>query len=584
MSAHPVEAGSGDADTARQESSAGRASGLAAAVPAAQHALLRTALEHLPHGVCVFDADDRLVLANRRYIELWQLPPGLALPGTALAAILSAAPGCERSCGDAALADAVPRREWLRDDGQRIGMDLTRLPAGGRMALVEDLTGQRQVQAQVAHLSRHDELTGLPKRAALYEEFERLLARGTGAEDLALICLDLGRFKTVIDQFGHAAADQLLCEAAERLRGCTRRTDLIVRLGGDEFAVLQSGAEQPASAKALAQRMIAVLSRPFELAGGRAHLGASAGIAVAPFQGRDAETLLRQAGLALCQAKADARGGSRFFEPGMDAGAQARLSLEADLRQAVAERSLQLHYQPKIHLADGVVAGVEALLRWHHPKRGWVSPLDFIPVAEETGLILAIGRQVLAKACADARNWPSAVHVAVNVSPLQFRHGSLLRDVLAALKASGLEANRLEIEITETVMMEDTPRAVELLAQLRRHGVRVAMDDFGTGFSSLGLLRSFAFDRIKIDRSFVRDVDTHADARSIVRAIAGLGHSLGMAVTAEGVETAAQLDAVRREGCDEVQGFLFSPARPAGEIPGLLKTVVAAGLGRLAAD
>ena len=543
--------------------------------------LAQLALEVLPHGVSVFDTNDRLLLANRRCIELWQLPIELRRPGATYDEIMAATKGREVLYGGAP-PGRLQRKEWLMDNGRRIGVTIRRLAKGGWVALHEDITELRQAEARIAYLDCYDELTGLPKRAELCKELDRLLTGNAADSDLAVICLDLDRFRTVIDQFGHIAADQLLGEAADRLRSCARQTDLVVRLSGDAFAVLQSCAVQPAGANALALRMMAALAKPFELDGCTANVGASAGIAVAPFDGQDAKTLLRNAELALSHAKAEVRGKSRFFEPAMDARAQALLALESDLRLAVDNQALHLHYQPKVNLDARAVCGVEALLRWRHPTRGDVSPLDFIPLAEETGLIVAIGRWVLARACADAAHWPPAVHVAVNVSVLQFRHGTLLRDVAQALDDSGLAANRLEVEITETVMMEDAPQAIGLLNELRSLGVRVAMDDFGTGFSSLSYLRSFPFDRIKIDRSFVRDVDSHTDARSIVRAIAGLGRSLGMAVTAEGVETPAQLEAVSQEGCDEVQGYLLSKPRPACDIPALIETAAAAciSLGR----
>lgn len=537
-----------------------------------EHALLRAVVEKLPHGLCVFDVQDRLLLANRRCTDLWQLKPEQMRAGTPLSEILAGMQASEMRFGASVLTQ---RGAWLMDDGRRIGVTVSKLTGGSWMARLEDVTKQWHSDEQVAHLARHDELTGLPKVALLCAEVTRLLARSDTVNGLAVICLDLDRFKTVIDQFGHSAADDVLRQAACRLRGCARQNDMIVRAGGDEFVVLQHGAEQPAAANALAQRMMAALAQPFEVNKRQAHVSASVGVALAPFDGKDAETLLRNAALAMGHAKAGLSGKLCFFEPEMDTRAQARLTLESDLRQAVAEQSLHLHYQPKVNLATGRVRGVEALARWEHPTRGNVSPLDFIPMAEETGLIVAIGRWVLSRACADALLWPPEVHVAVNVSVLQFRRGTLLRDVAQALRDSGLPATRLEIEITETVMMEDAAQAIEVLNDLRRLGVRVAMDDFGTGYSSLSYLRSFPFDRIKIDRSFVRDVGTHAGARSIVSAIAGLGRSLGMAVTAEGVETLAQLDAVRNEGCDEVQGYLFSRPRPACDIPALIESVAA---------
>ena len=346
-----------------------------------------------------------------------------------------------------------------------------------------------------------------------------------------------------------------------------------MRLGGDEFAVLQCGAPQPSSSTALARRIIAALGMPFELDGHRAQIGGSVGIAIAPFDGEEPEQLLKCADLALYRAKSEGRGILRYFEPAMDAQIQARRSLEADLRSALALDQFHLVYQPQVDTDSGTVSGFEALLRWQHPVRGSVSPAEFIPLAEETGLIVEIGRWVLAQACRDAVNWPLDVTLAVNVSAVQFAEGSLVREVVRALDDSGLEPGRLELEITESVLMRDAEQALLMLRELRKCGLRVAMDDFGTGYSSLSYLRSFPFDRIKIDRSFIRDVETDAEAQAIVRAVAGLGRSLGMAITVEGVETLAQLAAVRREGCRDVQGYLFSRPRPAADVPDMIAAV-----------
>jgi predicted signal transduction protein with EAL and GGDEF domain len=315
------------------------------------------------------------------------------------------------------------------------------------------------------------------------------------------------------------------------------------------------------------------LSTPFDLDGNRAHIGVSVGISIAPFDGEEPELLLKNADLALYRAKSDGRGILRYFEPAMDAQIQARRALESDLRHAVASKQFHLAYQPQVDTDSGTVIGFEALLRWHHPVRGNISPTDFIPLAEETGLIVAIGRWVLAQACRDAASWPETISLAVNVSSVQFAVGSLVRTVMGALGDSGLEPGRLELEITESVLMRDADQALLMLRELRQRGVRVAMDDFGTGYSSLSYLRSFPFDRIKIDRSFVHDIETNAEAQAIVRAVSGLGRSLGMAITVEGVETDGQLAAVRREGCRDVQGYLFSRPRPAVDVPHMIVTV-----------
>jgi diguanylate cyclase (GGDEF)-like protein len=434
------------------------------------------------------------------------------------------------------------------------------------VAVHEDVTEQRRAASQIAYLARHDPLTGLPNRTVLREHLAQMLRRNGRGDDLALMLLDLDEFKAVNDSHGHPTGDQLLCQVADRLRACTRETDLIARLGGDEFAVVQCGAQQPAAATGLARRVIAAMVQPFELGGLQVHIGTSIGIAVAPFDGDEPDLLLKNADLALYRAKGDGRGTMRFFGPGMDQRAQARRALEADLREALARQQFYLEYQPKVSLRDDTVEGVEALLRWQHPLRGAVPPAEFVPLAEETGLIVPVGRWVLEQACRDALRWPASVRVAVNVSAVQFRHDAVLRDVAHALPASGLEAGRLEIEITESMMMRDPARSVAMLHQLRERGVRIALDDFGTGYSSLTTLHRFPFDRIKIDRSFVRDLEHRADGRSIVRAVAGLGRNLGIETTIEGVETPEQLAIARQEGCIEAQGYLYSRPVPANRI------------------
>jgi len=531
---------------------------------AADAALLRFVLDQLPLGLCVFDGGDRLLFSNQRYVAMWNLPAHLVTPGTAFAEIIAHTPGVETA---RSLAQPQPargtrgtrRREWQLPDGRHIEVVVSRLPDGSCVALHEDVSERRAAEARITFLALHDTLTGLPNRARMRDELERELQRcEPGGPSLAVLCLDLDRFKPVNDTYGHATGDLLLKEVAERLRQCIRSTDLASRLGGDEFAVLQTGQPQPAASTALAKRLIAELSRPFEVAGQWLHINASIGIAIAPFDGADQETLHKSADLALYQAKADGRGTFRYFEPVFDHESQARRGMESDLRLAIERDELQLVYQPLVDQTRDAVAGFEALLRWHHPGRGVVSPADFIALAEETGLIIDIGRWVLTQACREAMRWAPELRVAVNVSAAQFRRGSLARDVLAALRESGLPPERLEIEITESVMLDDMAPAVATLRELKAHGVRVAMDDFGTGYSSLSLLRSFPFDRIKIDRSFVRDLGQRDDALAIIRAVVGLGRSLGMATTVEGVETEQQLNTVRAEGCDEVQGFVYS--------------------------
>ena len=543
---------------------------------AAENAMLRLALERLPHGLCMFDGQDRLLLVNRRYREIWDLPAHLARPGTPFADIMAGTRGSETEQSRAAPqpqagSEGTRRREWRMEDGRTIEIVVTRMPDGGCVAVHEDVTEQRRSSEKIAYLARHDVLTGLPNRSVLREDLAQRLAGVSRGQALAVLCVDLDGFKAVNDTFGHAAGDALLRAVAQRMRDITRAGDLVVRLGGDEFALVQCGTPQPDSAAALGQRLVDTLSQPFEIGGNHIHIGASVGVALAPADGNDAETLLKNADLAMYRAKSEGRNGVRYFEPDMDALAQQRRALECDLRQALVLGQMHLAYQPQLSLDGQHVTGVEALLRWQHPTLGAIPPDRFISVAEESGLIVPIGRWVLSQACRDAVQWPAPVRVAVNVSAVQFVRGSLLHDVTLALAQSGLPAVRLEIEITESVMMADNPQTLAVLRELQSRGVQVAMDDFGTGYSSLSYLRSFRFDRIKIDRSFVRDLETSAEARSIVRAVAGLGRNLEMATTIEGVETQGQLDIARREGCSDVQGFLFSKPRPASEIAAFIQ-------------
>ena len=439
--------------------------------------------------------------------------------------------------------------------------------------LLEHLAARQKLEAQLTHMAHHDGLTALPNRVLFRQEMERELARARGGEAVAVLCIDLDHFKRVNDTLGHAAGDALLQGAAERLRACVRETDIVARLGGDEFAIVQVQAEQPRAATVLAERLIADLSRPFDIDGHQVVVGASVGIALAPSDGTDADQLMKSADMALYRAKADGRGVLRYFESEMDAKMQARRALELDLRKALVEHEFELFYQPIVDLQSNRVSGFEALLRWNHPTQGLISPADFIPIAEDMGLITPLGEWVLRQACREAAGWPERVKVAVNLSPAQFKSKALALVVTTALADSGLAPDRLELEITESVLLQDNDTVRGVLHQLRQLGVRISMDDFGTGYSSLSYLRSFPFDKIKIDQSFVRDMGQHDDSIAIVRAVAGLGRNLGMSTTAEGVETNEQLGRLREEGCTEVQGYLFSRPLPASEVPRLLAQI-----------
>jgi diguanylate cyclase (GGDEF)-like protein/PAS domain S-box-containing protein len=440
-----------------------------------------------------------------------------------------------------------------------------------------DITERKRAEARVAYMAHHDALTSLPNRVLMRLRMEDMLRRvRRDGGQFAVLCIDLDNFKSVNDTLGHPLGDLLLQHVAIRLQSALRDHDTVARLGGDEFAVIQGGAATPDIASALAERLLTVISEPYELDGHLVAIGASIGVTLAPGDGEDADRLLKQADMALYRAKGDGKGAFRFFEPEMDARVQARRRLEMDLRSALHTGGLEIHYQPLIDIASGDTCAFEALLRWPHPERGMIPPADFIPVAEETGLIGAIGAFVLRQACSDAMAWPADTKVAVNLSPLQFRTGNLLQTVMSALDASGLSPRRLELEITETLLLERSDQILATLHALRALGVRIAMDDFGTGYSSLSYLRSFPFDKIKIDRSFVRDLCANPDSQAIVRAIISLGSSLGITVTAEGVETERDLETLRAEGCTQAQGFLFSVPKPQHEImPGLRQQRVA---------
>jgi diguanylate cyclase (GGDEF)-like protein/PAS domain S-box-containing protein len=437
------------------------------------------------------------------------------------------------------------------------------------MAIV-DVTEQREAAARIAHLAHHDPLTGLANRVLFRTRLAEGLARlGETDERLAVLYLDLDRFKDVNDAFGHPIGDKLLVAVAERLRQALPSGDVVARVGGDEFAIVRAGA-RPEDSSCFAGRLVDALSRPYAIDEHEVNIGASVGISSAPDDSADADILLKNADIALYRAKADGRGLYRFFEPEMAASIHLRRTLEADLRQALIGGELDLHYQPLIDMETNEIVASEALLRWFHPERGAVPPNDFIPIAEETGLIVPIGDWVLRQACREAASWPDHVGVCINLSAAQFRSRSLVQSVVSALATTGLAPHRLELEITETVLLAENHANLAVLHQLRNIGVRISMDDFGTGYSSLSYLRSFPFDKIKIDRSFVRELPDNQQCGAIVRAVAGIGQCLGVATVAEGVETPEQLARLRAEGCTQMQGFLFSRPKPAAELRRML--------------
>lgn len=446
--------------------------------------------------------------------------------------------------------------------------------------LRDEMEQRERTQATIAHLAHHDALTGLGNRLQFHKQLGDALAqRARHGGDLAVLFIDLDGFKAINDSLGHATGDAVLKHLASRLRNSLRETDRIGRLGGDEFAVIQFCNEQPREAAALAARLIDVVKTPFSIDDHRLVLGASIGIAIADGEYRDAERLLRAADLAMYRAKADGRGQFRFFDPEFDRQAQERRELEVALRTAVEDDALQIHYQPLVNLETGRVCGFEALSRWEDPQRGFVPPTTFIALAEEIGLIEVIGERILRRACMEAVGWPPHIRVAVNLSPAQFQSGNLVALVEAALAESGLPAGRLELEITESIFLRGSEANLGLLSQLGELGVRISMDDFGTGYSSLSYLRSFAFDKIKIDKSFIRDLPASESSVAIVRAVCELARSFGASTTAEGVETDSQLTQIREEGCTEVQGYMFSRPLPAREIPALLARLLPEGSG-----
>jgi diguanylate cyclase (GGDEF)-like protein len=443
------------------------------------------------------------------------------------------------------------------------------------LILILALRQRGRAEDQIRFLARHDALTKLPNRVLLRERLREALNHARVGEHLALLYLDLDRFKAVNDTLGHPLGDALLQAVADRLSRSTRGADTVARLGGDEFAVIQAPIDKPAEAADFAERLIAMLNEPFQVLGHRIVIGTSIGISISPQDGMDLDQLMKSADLALFRAKQDGRGVYRLFQTEMDAQMQVRRVLELDLRGALADGQLQLYYQPLIGLRAQAAVGFEALLRWRHPTRGLIAPDQFIPLAEEIGAIVPIGEWILRTACVAATAWPGDMKVAVNLSAVQFKSDGLVAAVTAALHDSGLAPGRLELEITETVLLRDTAAALATLRQFHSLGVHIAMDDFGTGYSSLSYLQRFPFDRIKIDQSFVRELGKQSDSDAIVRAVIALSRELGMATTAEGVETVDQLRSLARAGCTVVQGYLFSQPVPEAAIPELLRSMPA---------
>jgi diguanylate cyclase (GGDEF)-like protein len=542
--------------------------------------LLASVLDNMSQGVLLFDSETRLIFCNRRYCEMYALPPEVARPGRMLRALLqqrivngtfSDDPDeyigrLKEALAASASFEAAFTHITQLEDGRAFSVVNKPVTGGGWLATHEDITERKRSEVRIAHMARHDALTDLPNRVMLQERLEHELKRVKRGECLAVLCLDLDHFKSINDGLGHAVGDQVLKLAADRLRGATRDPDTVARMGGDEFCVIMTQMHQPTDASALSKRIRDSLIKPFHIEGHTIIIDVSIGISVAPLDSDEADVLLRNADMALYGAKEEGRSGFRFFEPEMDTRMKARRELEMDLRKALVGKEFELHYQPLVNLETNEINAFEALLRWNHPRRGLIAPADFIPVAEENGLIIPLGEWVLKSACYEAVEWPEHIKVAVNLSPSQLHNRNLLQVVNAALTESGLPAHRLQLEITESVLLQNTFATLQTLHGLRKLGVQIALDDFGTGYSSLSYLRSFPFDKIKIDRSFIQDLGNGTQPAAIVQAVTSLAKSLNMTSVAEGVETAEQKSVLQSMGCTEMQGYLFSHARPAKDI------------------
>jgi len=545
--------------------------------------LLNTTLENFPGGICMFDKNLYMIVANQSYYDLMQVDQDRFPVGSKMEDIRrfhaergEYGPGdveqlvAERM-GEAQTFTPLTYTRTRPDDGATIEVKRTPLEGGGYVVTFEDVTEKLLSEQKIKHLAHHDGLTNLPNRMTFYDRMVTITRRVRPSETVGVLCLDLDNFKAVNDTLGHPIGDLLLQTAAKRMQNCLRGEDMVARLGGDEFAILQISIEKPADITALATRLIEVVGAPYDLDNHQVVVGVSVGIAIAPGDGDDPDTLMKNADLALYRAKADGGGVYRFFETEMDARMRARRVIELDLRRAIiGGDEFELEYQPIIDVKTGKITSCEALVRWHHPERGLVMPMEFIPVAEATGLIVPLGEWVLRQACEEAARWPKDIMIAVNVSPAQFKSKSFVPAVTDALVGSGLPAGRLEIEITELVLLNESDDAFAILHQLRDLGINIAIDDFGTGYSSLGYLRSFPFNTIKIDQSFIRELPDKAHSRAIVRAVVALSTGLGIKTVAEGVETARQLASIVSEGCTQSQGFFFSKPCPSTKARQLL--------------
>ncbi len=544
------------------------------------------ALDNMARGLSMFDAEQRLIVCNKIYRDIYGLPPELTQPGTPLSDIVRY--HVRRETGEERLEDVEKQRKWIEHhvaelargktfsyvqqlkDGRTILVNNQPLPNGGWVDLQEDITEKQRAEQRITWLARHDTLTEIANRFHFREQLEQALRGARPGNGFSLLWIDLDKFKEVNDTYGHPVGDALLKSVARRLRGAVRGNDLVGRLGGDEFAILQRNARKREDTERLAGRLLRATGEPHQVAGRTLSINASIGIAHAPENGATVDDLLKKVDVALYKSKFQGGGGFAFFNAGEDEKIRDQHQLEIDLKYALDRGELTLHYQPIINLKAHRVTSFEALMRWNHPERGLIPPLDFIPIAEQTGFIVRMGEWALQQACADAASWPEPVKVTVNLSSVQFETGNLVRATLRALEQSKLEAGRLELEVTESALLRDAPGTHEILHKLHELGVQIALDDFGTAFASLSYLQNFQFDKIKIDRTFVREVPGRRDNFAIIRAVTELAKALKIETVAEGIETRERLDTVEGAGCDEVQGFYFSHPVPSNEVSEVL--------------